>query len=766
MLQILAVRDLRDPWVIGDAKIDIPRSDVPVMYDAMNGFNVLYKMTPWSYERLRHHAQLSLTALNTKHQDNFESIFLFKVADAFLHYDQVLSLNIPGKAFDTTADRVRYLQRLYSVISRGLGDRVNLINFSFPEAQSWPLKQDQGASTTDIQLEIGLLTNADNVTRLVDHGPSADEQQEAAEFRKFWGEKAELRRFKDGSISESLVWLPGTPVTLQIIKHLVLQHFKLLPSSVALRSRDLLSDLLEEADSVATKDAFRLINNAYQTLTSTLHGLQGLPLPIRSISPADAALRSSTVDNPLIPPASKPIDILIQFDSSARWPDSLPAIQHTKIAFLLKVSELLAASDQTLTTRIGLENTAKAASGHFNTSFLDIIYPSGGAGIAPMCFRARILHDRESHLLQTALSDKTLHGSVRDSISAALTVYKRVFLASPIHTTTIRTLCTRFPPLSGTIRLLKKWISSHRLLDHIPPEILEILAAQTFLQPTPWATPGSCTTAFLRCLHLLSRWDWTTAPLVVDLSLGQEMSSQQVDVIKTRFQAWRKLDPSFNNVVWCVGTNLDETGTVWTGNARVERVVASRVRALAGAAIDRLRSHEDGPEADSWDGLFVSELENYDFVIRLKGSVTGKARRKRRRSSAGEAADDVVEYKNLQIGEALDVDSIGFDAVQLYLEDLKSVFGPTALFFHDGSAAGTNTVIAGLWRPAVKGDKEWRVRLGWSSVPIPTKPGDDDGGGGDDDAAERVMCRFNSDAVLAEMAALGEGLVKEIKNNE
>ncbi|KIV96663.1 hypothetical protein PV10_00501 [Exophiala mesophila] len=762
MLQILAVRDLRDPWIIGDIKVEIPRSDVPVLYDVTNGFNVLYKMTPWSYERLRHHAQLSLTALNTKHQDNFESIFLFKVAEPFLQYDEVLSINIPGKSFASTAERVQYLQRLYSVISRGLGDRTNLINFTFPKAQTWPLKHDHGASTTDIQVEVGLLINADNITRLVDHGPSADEQQEAAEFREFWGEKAELRRFKDGSISESLVWLPGTPVTLQIIKHLVLQHFKLLPSSVTRRSRDLQSDLLEEADAVSTKDAFRLINNTYQSLTSTLHGLQGLPLPIRSISPADAALRSSTIDNPLIPPASKPIDILIQFDSSARWPDSLPAIQHTKIAFLLKVSELLSSSDQTLTTRIGLENTTQATSGYFNTSFLDIIYPSGGPGISPICFRARILHDRESHLLQTALSDKTLHGSVRDSINTALTEYKSAFLASPIHTTTIRTLCTRFPPLSGTIRLLKKWISSHRLLDHIPPEILEILAAQTFLQPTPWAAPGSCTTAFLRCLHLLSRWDWTTAPLVVDLSLGQEMSSSQVDVIKTRFQAWRKLDPSFNKVVWCVGTNLDETGTVWTGNGRVERVVASRVRALASAAIDRVRSsHEDGMDAGSWDGLFVGDLENYDFIIRLKRSVTGNARSKRRRSSAGEAVDSVVEYKNLQIGEALDIDSIGFDAVQLYLEDLRFVFGHTALFFHDGSAAGANSVIAGLWRPSVKGEKEWRVRLGWSSVPLPIKSGD-----GDEEDAEKFMCTFNGDAVLAEMAALGEGLVKEIKGNE
>jgi len=30
---------------------------------------------------------------------------------------------------------------------------------------------------------------------------------QAAEFREFWGDKSELRRFQDGSISEAVVWL-------------------------------------------------------------------------------------------------------------------------------------------------------------------------------------------------------------------------------------------------------------------------------------------------------------------------------------------------------------------------------------------------------------------------------------------------------------------------------------------------------------------------------------------------------------------------------
>lgn len=41
--------------------------------------------------------------------------------------------------------------------------------------------------------------------RLVDLGPPAD-SPDAAAFRQLWGERAELRRFQDGSIREAVAW--------------------------------------------------------------------------------------------------------------------------------------------------------------------------------------------------------------------------------------------------------------------------------------------------------------------------------------------------------------------------------------------------------------------------------------------------------------------------------------------------------------------------------------------------------------------------------
>jgi len=749
MLQVLSGRDFRDPMILNHSDLDLSRSDVPIVFDGTTGVNVLFKMTPWSYQRLRRHAQLSLAAVNGRNQDNFDPTFILRVDEKLLEYDEAFSITVPRAALETAKDQRRYLENMYSTMLRGLGDRITLLDIKAFPRETWVLSKAGPSDRQDVKFEIALLTNSDALARLVDHGPSADDEAEAAEYRKFWGEKSELRRFKDGTISESLVWSADTPVTLQVIQYLAMLHFQLPASAIRLQSFDLASHTLQDGTSITTEDAFNVIHSTYQTLASTLHQLDGLPLPVRSVSPADRALRSSAIDHPLLPSRSRPIDIVIQFDSSGRWPDALPAIQHTKIAFLLKLADLLASKNSALTTRVGLENTTSANTGYSNTAYLDIIYPSPAPALSPVCFRTRIHHEREAHLLQTALADKSLHGSVRDSLASALATHKRSFLANPIHTTTIRALCSRFSPFSSTVRLLKKWVSSHLLLRHVPEELLEIVAAHIFLQPAPWSAPGSATTAFLRCLHLLSRWDWAFSPMIVDLSLSQDMTESQIAEIQTRFQAWRKLDPSMNNVVWCVGTNIDPTGTVWTQGATPPRVVAGRITALARAAIEMVKNKAGTMDETDWRNLFTTPLGDFDFQIHLKTTVVRGAKGKKH------DATGAAKFKNLQLQEELDVENIGYDPAELFLQDLEHSFGNAALFFYDPDGG---RVIAGLWRPTVLGKKEWRVRQGYSSLPLAPDS--------DEKAQGKTLCEINKNGILAEIAVLGDGLVRHLSSKE
>lgn len=52
---------------------------------------------------------------------------------------------------------------------------------------------------------VGLDLDGSRAARLVDRGPPADDAVLAPAFRSFWGEKSELRRFKDGAIVEAVL---------------------------------------------------------------------------------------------------------------------------------------------------------------------------------------------------------------------------------------------------------------------------------------------------------------------------------------------------------------------------------------------------------------------------------------------------------------------------------------------------------------------------------------------------------------------------------
>ena len=57
LLQFLATRDLlKEPLMLSDDPAETPDTSklgVPILFDSMRGMNILYKMTPWSYNAVR-----------------------------------------------------------------------------------------------------------------------------------------------------------------------------------------------------------------------------------------------------------------------------------------------------------------------------------------------------------------------------------------------------------------------------------------------------------------------------------------------------------------------------------------------------------------------------------------------------------------------------------------------------------------------------------------------------------------------------------------
>ncbi|ERF71395.1 hypothetical protein EPUS_07423 [Endocarpon pusillum Z07020] len=804
ILQFLAAKDLTDPLLLNGATCEIPKSDAPVLFDGAGQINLLFKMTCWSYQLLRQEARATIEAFSSKAVDIFESIFVKRLDQDLLRFDQCLFLE--ARAFlqvqHEHENAQEGLQMLHSVLSRALSNRARLVHLRYDDTLKWSIDKSLKQGTkVDKRIEIGLLLDPDHVDRLVDHGPSAEDKAAAADFREFWGDKAELRRFKDGSITESLVWSEESPVTPQITSYILQRHFEIPSSAINFLGDQVEHVVLAPNRLLSRKSAFKVVNDAFQSLTTQLRQLEGLPLSIRSILPASSQLRYASDFTPLASTPLHPIDIIIEFEGSARWPDSLPAIQRTKIAFLIKLGDLLSASDSMITTCVGLENTTGPASSYSNTSFLDIYIPSPQAHLLqPIPFRLRIHHDRTLTLLQKALSSSTKPPN-RTALTSTLQSTTRHYLSTPTHTTPVSRLCTLHPSLPRTIHLLKLWTASHHLTHSLPEEILEIFAARPYVHPYPYVSaPASPQTAFLRILSFVANWDWTAEPLIIDLNAssnpyhnnpsetegGGGLTREAIAKAQTRFTAWPP------PAALPTPPSLDPTGVVWTQGARPPRVVAARFTALARASIELVRSRHGGldMQADDWRGLFVSPLTDFDFVIHLKKNVVGSGHAETAGGGGGGGGGGAAptKFKNLQIdryssrydADADDADdevmrkkTLCLDPIALFLQDLQRCLGDRILFFH--GAQGSRLVPA-LWNPKVlplpatddgkRMSQQWRVGMAYSTIPVLNAAASGGGGGmgqGPEAGEVEVEGLINQRGILAEIALLGVGLVERIE---
>ncbi|KAJ5152860.1 uncharacterized protein N7482_009338 [Penicillium canariense] len=723
-MQFLAGRDLSTPLLLFASDIPVPNGG-PVLYDGHRGLNLLYKMTAWSYSILRHEAAITLKMLNESREDNFDRVFIVKVDEPALRFDRLLTF---PKSFNGDTLRSLHDQNtLYKVLSRALGDRVKLISLASHSVGSWPVKSKALNKKASHGLSVGLMLNADNVGRAVDHGPAAEEKEEAASFRDFWGEKAELRRFKDGSILESLVWSDQPDedsIVHQILAYILQRHFKIAEDDFFLHGDEYDDMLYDEGDGVISysNSPFQSINEAFSELEQSLRNMEEVPLSIRHVAPASALLRYAALRVQGADGANEPADIVLQFESSSRWPDDFAAIQMTKAAFLLKIGDSLQSAGAASACRVGLENESSKV---LNSVYLDISHTSG------FLFRLRIHHDREQTLLERQLKNKSISPREREEVAYALFSYKKVFVQTPRLTQALRSLCTRLPLLSPTIRLVKHWFASHLFSAQICDELIELLTTRAFTQPYPWECPSSIMTGFLRTLYFLSRWDWQQEPFIVDLS--GDLDPEVTETIKTRFTAWRNIDPAMNTIALFVASDLDTEGVTWTQYDMPSKVVAGRISALAKAAMNLLRKQHD--ELDVAD-LFQTSLAPYDFVIHLRSKMLG------------DRAASVSKYKNL--AEANVSGRAGkMSIVKSFIHDVQACYNQSILLFHGDERAG---LVAGLWNPQTLKPRNWNLKTAYSTAPVSS-----------DSTTTQDRVTINQPAILNEIARLGDGLIETIE---
>ena len=741
IMQFLSETDFnhsKKPAVLGEASADSIRESGPVLYDAANKLNILYKMTPWSASLLHMYAKSTTELLADEAVNQFAPLFIVRSNIAAQNYDALFEIAIP--VFSQHADPCDrrgaigdFSSKLYNILKKAYGNRAELVHVQQPSTTQWSLDAAPQPSTENIL--VGVTFNFPLMSRQMEHGPPAEEQKDAARFRLFWGEKAELRRFKDGSILECVEWKSrqAADICEEISRYVLGRHLKL--------ARDEISFYGEGFSSLVTfshvdKEAFDGVRKAFQTFEYDIRNLDDLPLQVRQLAPVSPLARYSSIYPPLLGAHTgtiDPVDVNMYFEQSSKWPENLVAIQEAKIEFLLDIDRRLLAAHENITTHLGRENRGV---GTENIAYLDVIYDSGAA------FRLRTYCDLEEILLDRQVKNKTLDHYVRDEAEETLAKFQWQFTTLPLHTQTIATFCTRLPALSETIRLVKQWFNSHKLASHFSEELIEIMVLHVFLYPYPWKIPSSASTGFLRTLDFLSRWDWREEPLIVDSA--EEMTTEQRTTIRRSLELQRKKDPNMNHAALFVATSHEQSGLAYTRNSP-SMLIASRMTRLARAACKLVK--EQDYEIDPAD-LFETSLTDYDVLLHL----SPKANKTIMRAVANEAgAKKQSKFKNLDHSVGKMPLPLRDHPVDVLLEELQRVYRGTLIFFRGGHDDDEDGIIAAIWNPKLRRQK-FRAGLPYNFLSV--RDGDEEGS----DVVE-----VNRHAVLLEISRICGDMVKKIE---
>lgn len=493
-------------------------------------------------------------------------------------------------------DSERFIAHISPILRKAFTDRIHFIHLA--------------PSTSG--LTIGIVYNPSQATRVLDVGPATNQIKEVEAFRKLWGDKAELRRFKDGSIAESIVWDIARPeeasrIPGRIVLHILKRHAGLSEVDIkSLSSDQAWSNIIQIPQSAregvavngSEKLGFRPIMESYDELYKLLKDVDDeLPLAILNVSPVTEMLRYSA---PFIPHpidldriASSPAclqyiptaEITVQFESSPRWPDDLSAIQKVKMALFEKLASLIESKLRGSKARMVFDSSYSEIEDHVS---LEVLLPKG------VGFKLRIFHEKEKTLLERALEDtKPVFGTAlptppRKLVLPAMEKHMYRFIHAPKHHHGLAPLHHRYPSLSTATRLVKRWFAAHMLSLCITTEAIELLVAATYLDPGPLSAPASGTTGFIRTIQKLAGWEWRSDPILVPLFGDQEKNAKprfDTELRRIVVEAFEKR-PETSERAWCIATEDDLEGYRWTKG--ISRVIAGRIGVLARATVKAL----------------------------------------------------------------------------------------------------------------------------------------------------------------------------------
>ncbi len=204
-----------------------------------------------------------------------------------------------------------FVAHLIPLCKRTVGQRVSLLQHQSKSSTFREWSTDRlPPHPNDLDfLTFGILINPENAYNSIEKGPLAD-SSEAQDFRDFWGNKSEMRRFKDGSICETVFWEVKTfadkrKIIAQSLEFILSNILNIPIESISITTSHLDSILelpnleFENKDTVygTGEEAIHSINYSLDNLAKKLRNLEELPLNVTSVQGIDSVFRGTEVRN-------------------------------------------------------------------------------------------------------------------------------------------------------------------------------------------------------------------------------------------------------------------------------------------------------------------------------------------------------------------------------------------------------------------------------------------------------------------------------------
>ncbi|KPJ11465.1 Nucleolar protein 6 [Papilio machaon] len=583
----------------------------PVVFIDKSGFyNICWGIHKGTYNALKRESALAIEMLDNPNINSFIPLFMTPMHE-LLKFDHVIRFknlrSLKEKVYNKVprTSQVNYgvqqlalvTETVHSMLSRGLGDRADLVLQLVQADLSWSVKKsvDKVKQKHEEKLSFGLVLNSENVIKIVDRGPPAN-LPESEEFRSFWGEKSELRRFQDGSITEAVVWTADSraqrrALPKQIVDYLMMFKYGVVPSEVYHVCDQLDSLLVSKCSAQYIEEISAEVLRTFDDLRRDVRALNNLPLdvtamygvssvfsycsavaPGRGLRQPHARRRGASAllkDTPQarLPPYTQHNTVVLELGHSGKWPGDLQAFRCLKAAFHLQISERL--SQQ-------FSLPVQAYPTHVD------VLKNG------LVFRLKIAHPKEITLLQREMENGVVKH--RESEEAVVLQCETVLL--PRVRGALHGLHQKYPAFGPAACLLKRWLCAHLLSPpHFPPTLADLLTSAVFLRPAPLDPPAQPQAAFLRALRILADTDWSREMILLDFN--DDMSREEITEVERQFSEKE------NRPNMYIVTSYDgDFPSIWSRQApskqvllRAQTIATATIKYLEKALIDEYKDN-------------------------------------------------------------------------------------------------------------------------------------------------------------------------------